>query len=245
MHWFDAVVAVPSIGIRFEPWVKPGADILRDLTSTLTAWSRHTDVDVQSETLLELSIRRSDGFQVKIDTRNVVVQFSYQPSLGPAGDMLPSLSYQTERKRYSDLLETCSTLMSQVLDNLDARKRSPLTRIGVVMDCGLTRDEEPPGLKRFLGDSVAPWDQDRPLIMKAHVAAELVRNSEAQTVDQCHHIVDYSFEQADVNLRLDWQRRFEPPQTKTRKLLKHSMAETCKGAVAYFNQFGEGTYGSS
>src|SRR4051794_8682874 len=100
--WLDYVLAIPIVGLRFDPWINSGAALFESVRPILTKWAedgQFLEIDVQS---LQFSVDRG-GFKYQVTPTDIVAQFGYSVKVTEDASKLVRVEGTTTR-RYSEVL---------------------------------------------------------------------------------------------------------------------------------------------
>ena len=220
---------MPTLGFAFNPVIRHGAFLWRDLEELTTRWS-HEPFQVSDLEPMKIRIERSSGVHCTIDQQNIVVGFSYPVAVTEDGRQIAFVKVG-EKRAFTDLLPLVRETAADVCGVLI--KKRLVSRIGVVANVKLPPDAPPPGVEQYLHHLGRPW-RSAPEAVVSRVTARL------STTERCHHQVQWQTESTALALNLDWQRLCEPPKEVDAKSLEKLAVEACDSALQYFDKFGEG-----
>jgi len=237
MSWLDRVIAVPTIGVRFRPWFKSVDHYVAALEPMFEELEPNGTAEVQGQ-VASISFNTKRGLSGKVDSEDIIVNFSYRPVVKENPGAVPFLDYRGPVERYTELLENVEELMGTVCRALLKAPRQVM-RIGVVAEARLDRRSPPPGVDKFVAHLGRPW-QNGLSEYNANVSAVLDRGDGAFT--RCHHTTVFQEAQENdvLQLKLDWQRVFEPKREYEAERLIQEVAAARASALDYFESFGRG-----
>lgn len=245
MLWVDGVIAVPTIGLQFEPYLSTANDFAERLRPILSnALKGGAEIKAEGG-LFGLNFELTNGYTIKLDRNNVVVEFEYPAQIHYERGGFAAFRYPVTTKPYSELLQEVVAMIVEVVQQLDQPNRK-LHRFGLVATCGLDPASLPPGVAKFVEHVGSPWDR-RKTKVKVDVTAHLTDDGDFR--DRCHHKFSMDEDgQSPTQLQLDWQRlwgRLSEPDTQLtlprgRDKLVKTIQDQARAAVEYFELFGVG-----
>jgi len=141
-------------------------------------------------------------------------------------------------RTYSDILTEVQDRLVKFTSALDLPSQSNLGRIGVVASCRLELTNLPPGISRFITFLGRPW---RESLDEGRIHLRIPLSNHQRGRDRCHHIVSFNRDSdlGLLELKLDWQRCFEP-SIRVDASLEKELSTSTANAVSYFETFGRG-----
>jgi hypothetical protein len=233
--WLDQVLAVPTIGLNWEPVLFGEHEYLKGMEPILADFSKEDGYAIQNLGIGNYRVT-SGGFSLSATGTDLTVEYSYPTKLVPGPRAFLSIQAPAFQA-YTALIQQVRGRMMKFAGALPFQQRSRLNRIGVVVNCRVERANPPPGLASFLSFLGSPW-KTTPVHARVHLGADLRR--ETGSFDRCHHFVT-TLEDDIVELKLDWQRWFEPPlDVRSSRDLETRIGSGVDEALAYFERFGKG-----
>jgi hypothetical protein len=247
MSWLNALPAQPAISVRFrqrflligevlgllEPFLNgPRAQEGRLRVGTSPPW----DIDLEAPGGFIYRLRR-DGLRVQFSYENIASGRSRMGAKTSTG--LTTLS-PIESIPFPDLLETTLTSASDLLKALAARE-AMVERFGLEVTVPMGRAQAPLGVGRFLR-SLGSLPGYEPIRASCQIFCRVAQR--AGSDDRVHYDVQSSEDGDDIELRLDFQRSFEPVIRLKDPATVGDLAEFTGQALAHFEHFGSGAEGS-
>lgn len=216
--WLDLVPAVPAVGLVFKSWFKSRDALITSLEPLFSDLQEKGQfMRFQDHGPLGLSVETSGGFALQFDLMNVVV-------LRPGTD---------ERVRYSEALDQVVSLLGDVCRHLITGQRD-LVRVGVIAEGEIEKDAVPPGVRAWLDRMSAPFGE----FVGATCRLTTKVGAGEGTQDRCHHrIKSPAGDERVTELRLDWQRVFDPMVPLRGRDVVKRVEEHVADALAYFERF--------
>ncbi len=238
MLWLDNVLATPIMGLRVEPdFVRAPAypAALGPLLNRL--FQEHGEIKIDAPQPLSLVFRTKDGFQHKVLSTDVVVEFDYPLSAQTKPGELPVLE-RREVESYSKVLEQTETRLGDIVELIAVEEPLAVMRVGIVAATRLKRDNLPPGVRALLEHLARPWGE----LLKSESTLLAKLAQDVSSREQCHHMVvfDEASQPGSIHLTLDWQRVFAASRSLRAPQIKEEVRRCRESAVSYFERVGAG-----
>jgi len=188
-----------------------------------------------------MSFKSKDGFSHTLSHDNIVVEFSYRVGTRSETGKLPEL-VQPKVRPYTEIVSEAVNRLVRIGKTLG--KSVSLNRAGFVASVKLGRKALPPGLDAFAKHLDSFWKT--PLVKLDGTFVVKLETREG-SYDQCHHSMQFDAankERPDeVEVKLDWQRVFEPEKTLRLGEMEKDLLDWMGLATSYFEKVGEGAVG--
>lgn len=240
--WYDRVLAVPAIGVRFLPDVGRLSKRVEQLAPLWAVLEQQGPLNMAWPNPASIE-GRVGGWRYSLTPNELVVQFSYDVIATTGRGRLPEFN-SLEIQPYSELLQETVTRASEALGYLMADDGTlAVVRIGTVFTASLRLSEPPPGIDQLIAHLGAPWAKAGGL---QKCGGELLMAlSESDTYhDRCFHNLTFDriVDNENLDLKLDWQRYYKQPWNHTHRSTMLTIQEIVELARSYFERVGEGSY---
>jgi hypothetical protein len=239
MIWLDQVLAAPTIGLQLEPGLVTGADHFRILRPLMERWiGTGGSIAFTESNQFQLGFLHND-FRVTLDHENTIITFQYKPSIAPSPGNLGELRYNRQLQPYSTLIDEQLALLREIVAPILRERSRKLRRIGIVAATKLAHDKLPPGITTYIESLGRPWQ--RAVDMATGTTLVKIGSGDGY-VDRCHHFLEFNHVDRPgfVEVRLDWQRVFNPYLELSNDQLEKKFKEWTAAAIEYFSRFGAG-----
>jgi hypothetical protein len=183
-----------------------------------------------------MAIETGGGVSAKLLSDNLVIEFKYSVEVDPLRGSTPPLAVRP----YGEILQEVAEMAIELLDVFAHSAGVRTDRIGIIATSQMDPQKMPPGVARMLDAYERMWTGE---LLKIDATAVVVVLSEKLTVDQCHHRLqlDHSQPTPEVQVTLDWQRRFLEPRDLRGAEISGTIQACVKSALGHFQRIGEGT----
>jgi len=243
--WLDRLLAVPLIGIRWDPPYDFSEDEylqkMRPLLASFPAdekWTR--EIKGPSSYRVECG-----NFTLATTIRDATVDYKYRARLtaGPIPEVkLGSI------KPFTELLKDTVGRTKAFVRALPFMEQSNVLRIGIVASLKADANAPPPGLSDFLSFLGRPWGT---MPSEGHISYRVNLSENDEAIDRCSHQVaipaknepidpSSSEETSVIDLHIDWQRYFKNPIRRSPDDLDALLNDAVAAANRYYDKFGKG-----
>lgn len=240
--WFDRVLAVPTIGLRFEPDFVRLTERIQNLAPL---WKElHDATPINLKWLSPSSMEaRTKGWRYSVSANELVVQFSYDFLIVQSPGGLPRFQ-DAEMRTYSSLQQEAVERTTHALRLMIGEQECAIIRIGVVITAELSLEEPPPGVGALIEHIGKPWRSSGGLIKSS--GELLMALAEEQThQDRCFHNLTFDKTSGtDLTLKLDWQRYYKANHTLRADAAPKYISRITGDATTYFQKVGAEDYGT-
>lgn len=240
MNWCDKLASTPAVGFGLDPYVTSSGTLIDAFAPKLSSLvdGEKLRFTIDQSQPCSLTFTTEDGFQTAIDPAKISVSFVHRLTAKQVSGGPPRLEMLSFPRPYSELLPTVLKMLIEATTSLPSPKTRGLHRIGIVAVTGVSEEEAPPGIIRFLDYMRDPWDKVFGTYSFS-IAAEV--GSTSAWRDRCVHILAKGDgKDALLNLSFDWQRTFAKPRPINPKTLEEIASEAEIAALAYFEELAEG-----
>ncbi|MCK5690169.1 hypothetical protein KAI87_12905 [Myxococcota bacterium] len=237
--WLDSVMAMPLIGVAFEPNFVTSANIHQILGPFIESLDDKFGVDKIKPEPYQLFLQTGTGISVTVKSDSISVQQSriVREKMHPGGDRRWEVD---ELEPYTPLLNTCQDITVDLLAALSEDSPLLISRIGVIAASELVMDALPPGVTSLVEYLSTPWGADRVELSNTTLLVNLGQDGEA--LDRCHHTIRFNLEQDPQRLEfnLDWQRIWPNQHIDGNQDLSGLLSGATTAAREYFQRVAEG-----
>lgn len=241
MAWLEAFPAVPLLGLQWDHGYITSTERMAPLAPFLNKLQEaNRGLTLSNPNPWDSEILTTGGFEFKFHTNAVIIGYSYfRPGLPKYG--ANGLPESVQAKPYLELLEEVLRYADEVLPALAANSIA-VKRIGIVATVPVTREQAPPGMRKFFQrlDAVV---QGEPIESQCRLVARTAKGE--STEDRCIHTVrlidpQRRAEEASPTLEvvLDYQRHLNPPLPLAKLRGPADHRAFAQDAVKYFEAFG-------
>ncbi len=241
--WLDSVMAVPNIGIRFQPTIRRAVryrELVLPLIDDLA--DSHPQLALELNQGTDLQLNLGNGFLLRLTTDSIMVDYTVMvDDVREKGALLPRYEPQTDAL-FSELLEEAESYVEQLARAVSAEEPLEVNRLGIVAKARFLLPQAPPGVLLHLNHLARPWAPHELHVVEARFLAGL-EPMDGATRTQCHHALtlDRTTEPQEVAMALDWQ-SFWPGGTFIRSTtnVANTTGPCASEALAYFERYGTG-----
>lgn len=240
--WLDNLLAVPLMGTRVHGFVG-----LLDIRRGLALYCETLDREGKAVTFREvagnqLEVDTGDGFVVKVQADNILLDFTYPTTVVPKPGAMHEFATMKVRP-YSKLLEEMVERWRQLFQVLEPHHLSA-TRLGLIAAVRMAPASAPPGVQKMLARADTGWAHP-PRRVELNLLVQL-RGSDDTHLDQCHHnlVLDRSAKPEELVFHLDWQRAYSAISRPAlgKRAGRDAVAGCESDARRYFQAVGMGSF---
>jgi hypothetical protein len=240
--WCDKLASTPAVGIKLDKLFAPSTLFLDAMTPVTSKWVEHDkptfNIDLQDS--FRVTIGGFDGFTYSYLPDALAVEFQHKIRLKGQSGGPPVAQMLSTPLPYTELLEHVWSRLEEAARLVTADQDRKLVRLGIVSNTLVSEEDAPPGVLRFIEYFSRPW-VEMPYF-NVQVTGILPLAKGANFTDRCIHMFSKAEDddQNLLNIRLDYQRTFNPERNFSISSLSGLVQEVKKSALAYFEDVGQG-----
>jgi len=238
------LASTPGVGITLDDLFAPSSALLAALTPISSKWveKEKPAFVIEGQDPFTVALTTFDGFHYGLNQRQIYVEFRHRVKLEPQSAGPPIAVMVSKPMPFTRLLPEVQERLVEAAGLVVGGTERLLHRVGVVCSTTVLEEEAPPGIVRFLDYIQQPWGVTADAYAIDVTSKLPIKDKKKSGIlDRCQHAVSkQEFGDGLVNIKLDWQRRFDPPLKLSVKLLGDILDEAQEDALDYFEDVGQG-----
>ena len=241
MSWCDKLASTPGAGIMLDRLYGPGSSMLNGVAPLMSQW---VDGDkpaftVDQQDMFGFAVSNFDGYTYLANSEWLTVEFKHHLRLRGQSAGPPVAEMLSKPQPYTALLSEVLRRVNE-FSELAVSAGRKLKRIGILSTTFVDVEEIPPGLRRFLEHTAAPWGTTLDNF-NIDITVKLPRTKAMNHRDRCQHQLTKREEDGGLmTIRLDYQRLFDAERPLSSLTIENLLKEVRDDALAYFEDMAEG-----
>jgi hypothetical protein len=240
--WCDKLASTPGLGLVLDWSYLPGSHYQQAM---MPVTAKMVENDAQAFNIdhidpYSFAFTSADGFHYSFNSSRIYVEYRHRLRYVPQSAGPPTAELVSKPLPYTKLLSQITERLIAATQLVCSSGQRVLRRAGIVSATAVSQEDVPPGIRRYVQYMSKPWGKESNNY-SVSVVAEVAPRGKDNWYDRCEHLVAKGeAEDALVNIRLDYNRAYEPEQNLTFSQLDGMLKNLRSSALAYFEDVAQG-----
>lgn len=240
--WCDKLASTPGVGLTLD-WSYLPSSYYQQAMMPVTAKMVENDVqgfNIEHLDPYSFAFTSNDGFHYAFNSSRIFVEYRHRLKYVPQSAGPPIAELVSKPLPYTKLLSQITERLTAAAQLVCGSGHRVLRRAGIISSTTVSQDDIPPGIRRYLQYMSKPWG--RPAnTYNISVVSDVAVSGKSAWTDKCEHAVAKAdTEEALINIRLDYNRSYDPEQNLNLPQLDGMLKNLRSSALAYFEDIAQG-----